>query len=342
MRVAIYEWCVAGGCGNPAASIAAEGRLMLEALAADAVREPRHEVTVLVGMGREVPLPPRVRPVPVPAGADAAALVAAAQAADWTIVVAPETDGILCDLVHAVRRSGGRALAPGPSVLAVAADKQATVDALAARGVPVPAGRPLAAGEPLPPGFRLPAVRKARASCGGDGLEILATDDGPPAATPSRLECHVPGLPVGVSCICGAGATTVLPPLRQRFTAGAVPRYLGGDLLADEPLAARARTLARRAVAALGADAGWLGVDLILGDRGDGRDDRVLEVNPRITTSIVAHARLFETSLVAALISAAGGEPPTLRPVRTASGCGFRLPLDPPAPATCEPCPTPT
>ena len=36
MRVLLYEWCSSGGLAEEDAAIAPEGRLMLEALAADA------------------------------------------------------------------------------------------------------------------------------------------------------------------------------------------------------------------------------------------------------------------------------------------------------------------
>lgn len=329
MRVVLFEWCASGGFAGGDAAIAREGRMMLEALAADAAKDAALEATVLVEAGRALELPARTRCLAVPAAASVATLVAAAQEADWAVVVAPETDGILAGLVRAVRAAGGRALAPGDRVIEIASDKQATVDALASRGLPVPAGRALAAGEPLPAAFRLPAVRKARAGCGGAGLEILASRDVPPASVPTRIEALAEGTPVGTSCLCGSSATIVLPPMRQWFTSGVAPRYEGSDLLAGAGPIARATALARDAAAALGAAAGWLGVDMILGERPDGRADRVLEVNPRVTTSFVGLSRLFASSLVAAMIEAAAGTgaATTLVPV---AGCsptaGFRIP----------------
>jgi len=328
MRVVLYEWCLSGGLAGGDAAIAREGRMMLESLAADAAKDPALGVTVLVEAGRAVGLPDRARSLRVSVGDDLASLVAAARAADWTVIVAPETDGELAARVRAVREAGGRVLAPADRVIDVASDKQATIDALAARGVAVPAGRTLAAGEPIPTGFHLPAVRKARTGCGGEGLEILSSPDMPPASVPTRLEAFVPGTPVGVSCLCGPRATVVLPPLRQMFTPGPVPRYLGSDPLTDAGLTARARALAARAIATLGADCGWAGVDLILGARPDGRDDRVLEVNPRVTTSFVGQARLFASSLVAAMIAAATGAAPSLEPAANPppTAGSFRLP----------------
>jgi predicted ATP-grasp superfamily ATP-dependent carboligase len=46
---------------------------------------------------------------------------------------------------------------------------------------------------------------------------------------------------------------------------------------------------------------------MILGARDDGRDDRVLEVNPRLTTSFVRLAAGSPRSLVRAMLDAAAG-----------------------------------
>lgn len=318
MRLLLYEWCCSGGLlGQPPSAgleaIVAEGRAMLEALAADAAKDAAIDITVLVDPERPVTLPRRVRGREVPVGAETESLVAAAREHDWTVIVAPETDGILASRVAAARAAGARVLAPSAAFIATASDKQATVHALAAAGVPVPAGRALAPGEPEPVGFHLPAVRKDRASVGCDGLQIFRDSNMAPAAKATRLEAFIAGMPVGVSCLCGPEEVIVLTPMRQRFTGGDSPRYAGSDLLDDPQLARRAETLARRAVAAVdraaGGDgaAGWVGVDMILGLRDDGRADRVLEVNPRVTTSFVTFAARSGTSLVQMMLALAEG-----------------------------------
>lgn len=284
---------------------------MLEALATDAVRDPALEVTVLVDSARPVALPPGVLSREVPAGNEVASLVAAARDHDWTVIVAPETDRVLASRVAAARAAGARVLAPSAAFIGIASDKQATIDALAAAGVPVPAGRSLAPGETVPVGFHMPAVGKDRASVGCDGVQIIRDPHVAPSPRATRLEAFVAGTPVGVSCLCGPNRIDVLPPMRQRFTGGDAPRYVGSDLLDDPRLARRAEALARRAVAAIdlaaGGEAatGWVGVDMILGLRDDGRADRVLEVNPRATTSFVALAARSDQSLVQTMLARA-------------------------------------
>ncbi len=300
---------------------------MLEAMAADAAKDPSLELLVLVAEGRRFELPAAARRIVVRRGDDVAPLVAAAVQAEWTLLVAPESGGLLRERVRTVRAAGSRVLAPADGVIALAADKQATIDRLAAHGIPVPAGRSLAGGEPVPRQFRLPAVRKARGGCGGEAVEVIRHASVSPAAGPTRLEAIAGGVPVGVSLLCGSRGHVPLPVMRQRFAGGDRPRYLGSEPLADATAAARATALALRAAAAIGGDAGWLGIDLILGARPDGRDDRVLEVNPRMTTSIVGQTQLFASSLVAAMIGAATGHTKPLEPAVTAAAAAgtFRL-----------------
>jgi tyramine---L-glutamate ligase len=339
MRLLVYEWCTSGGLasedarrvvrpGDDVEPLAREGRAMFRALVADALRDADVEVTALVDAERACELPDAAATVRVPPGADVDVLVGRAGSADAVIVVAPETAGILAARIAIVRAHGGQVLAPSAAFVTLAADKQATIDALAAAGVPVPAGRSLAAGAGWPPGFRLPAVRKARASTGCDGLVIVHPGEPlpPPADDPVRIEAWCEGLPVGVGCVLGPAGAVPLPAMVQLFALGVSPSaaraYVGGESLDDAAAVERAEALAVRAVDALvrrdrGApSAGWVGVDMILGSRSDGLDDRVLEVNPRPTTSFVGLAAASSTSLVRLVIDAAAGDPvarPTFR-----------------------------
>ncbi|MFM7412940.1 MAG: ATP-grasp domain-containing protein [Planctomycetota bacterium] len=347
MRLLIHEWCCSGGLSGPdvscvvepgadCSSLEREGRAMFRSLVADAVRDGGFEVIALVDAARPVDLPPAVRRIDVGASTEVERLVAAARDVDGTIVVAPETGGVLAARVAAVRAAGGRVLAPSDGFMSLAADKQATVDALAAAGVPVPAGRSLAAGEPWPDAFRLPAVRKARASTGCDGLQFIGPGEPPPRPAPlaTRIEAWCAGTSVGVSCILGPRGVVPLATVRQVFTPG-YGAYVGGSPLDDAGMRTRAERLALRSVEALARrdqspSVGWVGVDIILGSRADGLDDRVLEVNPRVTTSFVGLAPAAPASLVRVIVAAAQGRAVDRRPFP--STCRFALTDDVPCP----------
>lgn len=357
MRIVLYEWCCSGGLhttgiekslrdvqgsssaivGGHAQRIATEGRAVLESLAHDATRDASLDITVLLDerwdpVGRVLSLPACVRVRKVLVGTEIETLCAEAVQADWTLIVAPETAGILLSRVAAVRHAGGRVAAPSEKFIALATDKQATVLALAAAGVPVPAGCVLDATEPLPAGFYLPAVRKARASVGCDGLSIArsALPTSTAKQDSQRVEAFIEGVAVGVSCLCGPESVVLLPPVLQRFSTEDAFDYLGGKLPIAEQLRSRAEDLARRAIAGLAVCAqagvakpmrqapvvsGWVGVDMILGRRDDGSGDRVLEVNPRLTTSFVGLRHLLSKSLVRAILDRADGQVSMLRMV---------------------------
>jgi predicted ATP-grasp superfamily ATP-dependent carboligase len=331
MRLLVYEWCCSGGLTDsdrnvlvplesPAADLeplAREGRAMFTALISDGCGAEGLELHALVDATRPLVLPGCVQVHPVAVGEERTALVAAARGCDAVLIVAPETGGIFAARVAAVRAAGVDVIAPGPNFIALASDKQATILALAAAGVPVPAGRRLATGEAWPSGFHRPAVGKRLDGVGCDGLVFVGRHEAfpLPVRVPLRIEAAVEGLPVGVSCILGSGRIHPLPPLIQRFSAEGATGYIGGAPLTSPGLRERATRLALRSVVALeravGDKArGWVGVDMIMGGREDGHDDRVLELNPRLTTSFVGHAAAARDSVVARLVAGSGGSPP--------------------------------
>jgi predicted ATP-grasp superfamily ATP-dependent carboligase len=65
---------------------------------------------------------------------------------------------------------------------------------------------------------------------------------------------------------------------------------------------------------------GYIGVDLVLGDDASGTGDRVIEINPRLTTSYVGLRAAARCNLVEAMWQLAVGQSPSLefdeRPLR--------------------------
>ena len=58
---------------------------------------------------------------------------------------------------------------------------------------------------------------------------------------------------------------------------------------------------------------GYVGVDLVLGDNADGNGDRVIEINPRLTTSYVGLRAAAQANLAAAMLAAAEDRRPDMR-----------------------------
>jgi predicted ATP-grasp superfamily ATP-dependent carboligase len=315
MHVFLYEWATGGGLvdepGPVPASLVREGSAMIGALAADLLRMKDCRVTAM----RD----PRMLQLALPDCAivdvysrtsHREEIERLSSATDATILIAPEFDDILLKAARWATASGGRLLSPGPEFVRVAASKQRTCELLSSAGLPVPAGRLLESDEPLPADTQYPAVLKPVNGAGSQDTYLVSGPyDAPPAyAWARRLESYMPGMAASVAMLCGLGGRVALAPCRQRLSEDGRLRYLGGELPLTAGLAQRATELAERAVAAMPAVTGYVGVDLVLGREPDGSEDAVIEINPRLTTSYVGLRAAATSNLAEAMCRIAEGE----------------------------------
>jgi predicted ATP-grasp superfamily ATP-dependent carboligase len=318
-QVFVYESLTGGGSlAEPSAlssspSLLQEGHAMLRALVLDFSRQPGVEVVTMVDrrLRRRVSVPARSCPIADAREHDRALRRLAGESA-MTLAVAPEIDGDLCRVTRLLESTTTRLLGPGSACVRLGSDKTATADLLASRGVPVPPGCTLYHGQRLPPAFDYPAVLKPLRGAGSQSICLIpdrwTAQSAAPMARPMRLERFCPGLACSVVALCQGGRIWTLPPFEQLLSRDGEFRYLGGRLLVDPILAGRARRLAAAAVSALPCPAGYLGVDLVLGDA----VDYVIEVNPRVTTSYIGLREIALTNLAGALLAVAAGRPPEL------------------------------
>lgn len=279
-NVFVYEWCVANGIGkepgDPLHSLYREGKAMLEAVVAD-------------GCGIERPRP-------------------------TTIVIAPETDGLLAERVRFFQNSGSAICGPSLAAVELTSDKLTLAEHWNAHGVPTPETWLIAA----PCSYRFPCVWKPRDGCGSTAtIRVDSTWDIQAARETLRREeflgelivqPFVPGRPASVAFLMGPDQLVPMLPTFQRIEPGRF-KYLGGELPIRPDLAERAIRLATLAVDCVPGLRGYVGVDLILGDAPDGSQDFALEINPRLTTSYVGLRHLADFNLAAAMLRVADGEP---------------------------------
>ena len=322
MHILLYEYTTGGGLsGQPetaaSQSLQREGSAMISAVAADFAAGGRHYVQVL----RDV----RLNDLPFPgcealdvraAGDDQRLLNRHAGRADWTLIIAPETGGVLAGCCRLVLEAGGRLLGPSVEFIELAADKHLAAERLRTEGVPVPLGCAIESGQTLPLDFDYPAVLKPRDGCGSQGVQWIASRvaaaDLRRVLLPSRLEQYRRGLPLSVAFLCGPGVRHALPACRQILSDDGRFTYLGGSLPLAADLATRAQSLTARALAALPIACGYVGIDLVLGDSLDGSQDCVIEINPRLTTSYVGLRAACRENLADAMLQAATGKRPCL------------------------------
>jgi predicted ATP-grasp superfamily ATP-dependent carboligase len=186
-------------------------------------------------------------------------------------------------------------------VTAVCADKVRTGQILRRHGIPVPESVDLG-----------PRVVKPVCGCGSIGVRI--TDDLPSEGEFAQryiegehLSASLVGsMNVGEACLYYSGK----PPLglainRQEIEVkdGAF-HYLGGETPVDHPRGDEILAIARKTVTVLGCQ-GYTGVDMVVGDR-----IYVVDVNPRITTSVIGIAAVMEEEIAGILVEASQGKGP--------------------------------
>ena len=318
MRVFLYEFITGGGLlespGPLEGSLFREGQAMLRALAADFAALEDVRLRVLQDRRVDFELPGCEVFEASSAAEERERFRQLAAEADWTVVIAPEIGGALLERCRLVQAVGGRLLGPDPELVQLAADKHRLAIHLAARRVPVPPGLAVAPGEPLPRDFAYPAVLKPRDGAGSQGVCLLDRYDSCRVVRePSRLERFCPGMAASVAVLCGPGGVMVLEPCRQHLSDDGHFTYQGGSLPLSSALAQRARSLAEQTLAALPPPCGYLGIDLVLGSDFQGRDDYVIEVNSRLTTSYVGLRAATADNLAAAMLRIAQGQPAAVR-----------------------------
>lgn len=343
MRVFLYEFITGGGTwsrpllGPPSGSLLTEGHAMIRALAAD-FRAAFPSAEIDLAWDTRVPhaAPRGCRATPVASvESEFRVFCRLAESADATIVIAPELAGALLERCRWAERAGARLASPDSRFVEIASDKHATIQTLALGGVPVPRGIRWhgAFTEFSGNDFLFPAVLKPCHGAGSVGVrrverreELAELAWSPPIGGPEscgpeswqleswrleswRLESWCPGFSASVALICGPSGPFPLPACSQRLSEDGRLAYRGGETPLGTRLDVRARQLARAAIQSMPRTVGYVGVDLVLGADPTGEDDRVIEINPRLTTSYVGLRALARGNLAAAMMSAARGEP---------------------------------
>lgn len=276
LKVFAFDYVREGGptAGALPRAFTQQGSMLMDALLADLAAVPGVDLCTMAA------------PAGTLAGASFAERFAGCvQAADAVWPLAPESGGLLENLSREILRGKRILLGSAPGAVRVAASKFRVARALAAGGVPtVPTYRPHAA---LP---------------GGEGAWVVKPDDGAgcldtrlfssraaalawirtSAAQGYVLQPFVAGKLGSLSLLCCDGAARLLARNLERVAVHDNRfHFLGstvnGLIDADGAL----ERLAQQVAAALPTLWGYVGVDIILGERGA----VVLDVNPRLTAA---------------------------------------------------------
>jgi predicted ATP-grasp superfamily ATP-dependent carboligase len=289
--ILVHEWVTGGGlAGRPLPpSWAAEGHSMRRAIARDFASLA--EARVLVTLDERFPEEEgpwsthRVGP-----GEEEATFSRLATAHDYTVLIAPETGGVLADRSRIIERSGRPNLGSDSAAVALTGDKLRLGRHLAEHGVVTPPCRRVVPQRGLPLDFPYPAVLKPIDGAGAqDTFLIPAAGDFPQEALAlpvALLQPLVPGAALSASFLVGRDGSARLIAAGEQHVTLRDGRfaYRGGRV----PVVPHGAGEARRAVESVRGLRGFVGVDYLW--EGESGSATVLEINPRPTTSYVGLA----------------------------------------------------
>ena len=289
LDILVYEHVTGGGLAGRdlPASWAVEGRAIRRTLASDFAR--------VAGVRVTMPLDARLADEPGPwtvirIGPDQGVEVVAmlASRADYTVLIAPETDGILENLTRTIADRGGRSLGPTAAAVSLTADKFRLGEHLLRLGLRTPSVRLVRPRAGLPRDAAYPAVLKPVDGAGaGDTFFIESADDPLVGFFPNDiglLQPWIQGEPRSATFLNldGGGPILVGVGTQRLDREGGRIVYQGGAIL-DDSMPVDHPT--RLAVARIPGLNGLVGVDYVH-DPKTGRAT-LIEINPRPTTSIV-------------------------------------------------------
>jgi tyramine---L-glutamate ligase len=302
--ILVHEWVTGGGlAGEPLpSSWAAEGRTMRRAIAADFAALPANHARVVVTLDSRLPDDPgpwtieRIEP-----GQSPHRVCELAAMADFTVLVAPETTGILARLTREFQAAGARVLGSTPEAVDLTGDKDRLARRLRDVGIPTPRSRTVIPASGLPADMSYPAVLKPVDGAGSVDTyyvsDARSLPEGARELPVALLQPFVPGVPMSGSFLVDHRSRAWLIGVGIQHVAVHDGRfeYRGGRL----PSSCRsAESLLRPLVESIQGLRGFVGVDFIE-DAASGRVT-VLEINPRPTTSIVGLTRLLPPGHLAA------------------------------------------
>ncbi len=305
--VLIWEYVTGGGLvGRPLPpSLAAEGAAIRRALVADFAAVAGVRVLDPVDSRCLDPWtsPPNVTQIiadpdhPI----DLAALL---KLCDLVLIIAPESDGILTHLAQQVRALGGGSLGSTPEAIAVCSDKLRLAEQLTQQGIPHP---PTWAFDPADgwPAIAWDLGRFVIKPVDGAGsVDTFVLDGSAPFPLALRAYDRLLIQPYRAGLVCSAsflmgpdGQAHLLAVGRQRIAVreGGQVEYRGGEL--PIPFETQDLSPVYRVLELIPGLFGFVGVDFVVVEATGAVE--VIEINPRVTTSIVGLVRLARSGTIA-------------------------------------------
>jgi len=228
---------------------------------------------------------------------------------DAALIIAPETDGHLARLSEAVLTAGVQLLGSLPEAINIAGDKAECARRFFSSGLPIPRTRieTLSEARQAVEDYGYPLVIKPSDGVGCAGVCLVRCADEADKALEELsavsnckkilLQSYIPGTHASLSLLVAGDRMVPLSVNSQLIDPGLPFAYRGGRIPLQHPLAGRAWEVAREAVRTIPGLRGYIGLDLVLTDE----EAWLIEINPRLTTTIIGLRQVFPSNLAQAI-----------------------------------------
>jgi len=323
MQVFVSEYISGGALAESPLpdSMLREGRAMWEAIVSDLARFGHRVTTTLDARVSEPLAPNQIPPIEMETistrQTEKLAFERLACQADATLVIAPETNGILAERVGRIREIGAKSLNCTPAAIELCGDKLRLSDLLMSKGIETIPTTAIDFNDPLPSEWAgKSCVIKPRDGAGSWLTFAIRTLDANAwlkigiefhkacAADRAILQPWIPGRAMSVGCICHpSGEVDLLPVACQNQ--GANFCYQGGTIPADisSDRVIEIQQLVRSTCRWIPGLQGYVGIDLVVPDLMS-YPPVLVEINPRLTTSYVGYRQLCQQNLARYLLHA--------------------------------------
>lgn len=296
-------------------SMKAEGRAMLLAMAADLATLTSVSVSVAVcnEAGSQLPSMPNVDIICVDKFDEASGVTSLLQHGPFSDVlpIAPETGGILANLVGEFRSHGIHVIAASETTIQLGTDKWQLFQFLQQHLIPTIPTKRIA--DHTAAHDAETYVIKPADGAGCDGVQRMCHDESIAYRTQESpdsnviVQPYIAGRSYSVGLI-GQGANT--PPVMLPVASQQVewidnrPHYRGGSVPASLSPNSRAglRDLLNQLLESVTVDSGYLGIDLLKPDHLSDTEWLVTEINPRLCTSYIGYRQATTANLAGYLL----------------------------------------
>ncbi|PHR89453.1 MAG: hypothetical protein COA78_35835, partial [Blastopirellula sp.] len=315
IKIFVFEFITGGGLLSlpdapvPEGSLLQEGAGMFLSISKDFLADPRFELVTLRDHRIEQTelFEATVREVRS-AEEEQALFLQNCNEADYTLIIAPEFENCLTDRVRWAEENSATLLSPGLEFVQLCSDKWKLAELWLVAGVKTPPTFLTTEKNRL--AIQGPIVVKPRYGAGSEDISIYPTPDARDLSDELVIQPQISGMSVSISALGNSESSQAhfFPPSQQLVSAQQNYAYRGSKWPLDEQLQRRALKLAKEALGPLPNFDGYVGIDLILGHDDTGKDDVVVEVNPRLTTSYLGLRQLCQQNIAAAMVDLVQGK----------------------------------